>query len=166
MYILGIDPGPIPGVVRLRVDINRPGENLVANGAYLRGTDAMQVTPGMLIQVLDGLHYTATAFDVVAMERFVVGRRAARSASAAAGGRTRDMIGEITGWATDKQLKLVTRAAADVKPWAVDKRLHAAGLLDLTAGMRHARDAARHALFCAVKDYGLPDPLSSKAGVR
>jgi hypothetical protein len=53
-----------------------------------------------------------------------------------------------------------------VKPWAVDKRLHAAGLLDMTAGMRHARDAARHALFCAVKDYGLPDPLSSKAGAR
>lgn len=26
--------------------------------------------------------------------------------------------------------------------------------------------AARHALFCAVRDYGLPDPLSSRAGAR
>jgi hypothetical protein len=50
-----------------------------------------------------------------------------------------------------------------VKPWATDERLEAAGLLDLTKGMRHARDAARHALFTAVKDGGVPDPLSKHA---
>jgi hypothetical protein len=53
-----------------------------------------------------------------------------------------------------------------VKPWATDERLAAAGLLDPTKGMRHARDAARHALFCAVRDFGLPDPLSAKARTR
>jgi hypothetical protein len=53
-----------------------------------------------------------------------------------------------------------------VKPWATDTRLAAAGLMEPTTGMRHARDAARHALFAAVKTYGLPDPLSARAGAR
>jgi hypothetical protein len=161
MYILGVDPGPLPGIVRLHLLENTDG------AVRLIGADAMQVTPGMVIAVLEGLHQLDSAIDAIAIERFVVGRRAARSATPAAGSRTRDMIGELTGWATEKQVITVhTRTAAEVKPWAVDKRLHAAGLLDITAGMRHGRDAARHALFCAVKDYGMPDPLSSRAGGR
>ena len=39
----------------------------------------------------------------------------------------------------------------------------AAGLLEPTKQLRHARDAARHALFAAVADCGIPDPLSRKA---
>ena len=69
------------------------------------------------------------------------------------------MVGVVEEWAP-RQCKLHIRTAGEVKPWATDKRLHTAGLLDLTAGMRHARDAARHALYSAVRDYGLPDPLS------
>jgi hypothetical protein len=56
----------------------------------------------------------------------------------------------------------VTRTAALVKPWATDKRLVAAGLLDITRGLPHARDGARHALFSAHHDSGAPDPLSSR----
>jgi hypothetical protein len=55
------------------------------------------------------------------------------------------------------------RPAAHVKPWATDERLEAAGLLEATKGMRHARDAARHALFAACKDGGIPDPLSKRS---
>jgi hypothetical protein len=123
----------------------------------------MQITPELIEPVLDMLTQD-DKLAAVAVERFVVGRRAARSSTPGAGAITRGMVGVIEAWATDYRCKVNARAAADVKPWAVDKRLHAAGLLDLTAGMRHARDAARHALFCAVKDFGLPDPLSSRAG--
>lgn len=165
MYILGIDPGPIPGIVRLQVDVNRPGENLVANGAYLRGAQAMQITPELIEPVLDML--SSGGRTVVAIERFVVGRRAGRSSAASAGVATRNMVGAVEAWAFRNDVQCIARSAADVKPWATDHRLHAAGLLEpLTTGMRHARDAARHALFCAVKDFGLSDPLSARAGVR
>jgi hypothetical protein len=76
------------------------------------------------------------------------------------------MVGVLEHWAKTGVRGSYARSAADVKPWATDTRLQAAGLLDLTKGMRHARDAARHALFCAVCDFGLTDPLSRKAGPR
>jgi hypothetical protein len=165
MYVIGVDTGPIPGIVRLQLDVSRPGENLVANGAYLRDAQALQVTPDLIEPVLDMLAQD-DKLAAIAVERFVVGRRASRSATAAAGATTRDMVGIVTGWASSAGVQCIARAAADVKPWATDRRLEAAGLLKIAKGMRHARDGARHALFCAVKDYGLPDPLSRKAGTR
>jgi hypothetical protein len=152
MYVIGIDPGPTPGIVRLLL--------LRTDRTALLDAQALQVTPGVLPETLDGL--AGRMRLATALERFVVGRRAARSATPAAGARTRDMIGQVTAWAGEHGA-LHLRSAAEVKPWATDARLDAAGLLELTKGMRHARDAARHALFCAVKDYGLPDPLSRKA---
>lgn len=151
MYVIGIDPGPIPGIVRLHLlrEVER---------TRLIGAEALQVTPGVLVPTLDALSDGIVAR--LALERYVVGRRAGRSSTPAAGAATRDMVGAVTAWAAERRVPLVARSAADVKPWAVDKRLLAAGLLDATAGMRHARDAGRHALFAAVRDCGLPDPLS------
>jgi hypothetical protein len=157
MYVIGIDPGPVPGIVRLNLEYG-------GGPTHLLEADAMQVTPRLILPVLDML--SADGRATVAIERFVVGRRASRSSTPAAGAITRSMIGVVEEWLDRNGHASSHRAAATVKPWAVDKRLLAAGLLDLTAGMRHARDAARHALFCAVKDYGLPDPLSSRAGAR
>jgi hypothetical protein len=156
MYIVGIDPGPVTGIVRLFV-AGRPDETV-----KLIRADALQVTLGALIDVLAGLAYGPAT---IAYERFVVGSRAGRSAAAGAGERTRSAIGAIEEWANQQGHQTNARSAANVKPWATDTRLAAAGLLEDTKGMRHARDAARHALFCAVRDYGLPDPLSCKAGV-
>jgi hypothetical protein len=108
---------------------------------------------------------------VVAIEKFVVRRRAAASSTAAAGATTRDLVGQLEATALDvrrrtAEVRVVLRSAAEVKPWATDTRLEAAGLLSACTGMRHARDAARHALFAAVKDAGAPDPLSRKASAR
>jgi hypothetical protein len=63
------------------------------------------------------------------------------------------------------------RQVSDVKSWIeVEKdngeaRLAAAGIWDLVspAAMIHARSASWHAVFCAVKQCGIPDPLSRKA---
>lgn len=57
-------------------------------------------------------------------------------------------------------IPVVTRPPSMVKPWATDRRLSAAGVLDLTGKMPDARDASRHSLYAASKDGGLRDPLS------
>jgi hypothetical protein len=155
MYVIGIDPGPIPGVVRLQLAGQQPPR--------LVDVQILQCTPEVLTDVLEALIQDAS-FAVIALERFVVGRRSARSSTPAAGVATRGLIGEVEGWARDGHVRVVTRSAAEVKPWATDERLAAveAGLWEQTRGMRHARDAGRHALFCAVKEFGLPDPLSRR----
>ncbi|GLW32257.1 hypothetical protein [Actinoplanes regularis] len=159
MYVIGVDPGPLPGIVRLWLEYG-------AGPTHLLESEALQVTPRLILPTLNMLG--AGDRSTVAVEQFVVGRRAARSSTPSAGVITRTMVGVVTNWATQNNLgdwrrSLRTRPAAEVKPWATDGRLEAAGLLEATKGMRHARDAARHALFCAVRDYGLPDPLSRKA---
>jgi len=156
--IIGIDPGPVVGVALLALGRNNRGDGSICPWRITE-RHALQVTPGLLGTVLDALGPSAHA---VAVERFVVGPRAARSSTAKAGGAARDIVGQVTDWADRYALNLCLRSAAEVKPWATDERLIAAGLLDLTTGMRHARDATRHALFCAVRTYGLPDPLSKR----
>lgn len=159
MYVLGIDPGPIPGVVRLQLGV--PPDTLGA-ATELLAAQVLQCTPGVLTCVLEALSQDDQ--PTIALERFVTGPRAGRSSTPKAGTTTRALIGEVEAWARDGHVRIHTRSAAEVKPWATDARLEAAGLLELTTGMRHARDAGRHALYCAVRDYGLTDPLSRKAG--
>lgn len=153
MYVIGIDPGPLPGLVRLQLADRRPSS--------LVDAQALQVTPGLLTCLLEAL--TQDDLAAIALERFVASPRAARSSTPAAGLATRSLIGEIEAWARDGHVSIQTRSAAEVKPWATDARLEAAGLLELTKGMRHARDAGRHALYAAVRVLGLPDPLSKAA---
>lgn len=152
MYVIGVDPGPIPGIVRLQLADRQP--------TSLVDVQALQTTPGVLTCLLEAL--TQDDLAAIALERFVVARRAGRSSTPAAGTTTRGMIGVVEEWARDGHLHVHTRSAAEVKPWSTDARLEAAGLLEPTTGMRHARDAARHALFAAVRDHGLADPLSRR----
>lgn len=157
MYVIGVDPGPTTGIVALRT-----GDNLTLVKSVLQ-CDHWSVLPilEMLIQSNQGFPVT------LAVERFVVNLRASRSAHAEAGRITRELVGAITARAAQpvtKTVRLVTRSAAHVKPWATDVRLDAAGLFAPTKGMPHARDAARHALFAAVADCGMRDPLNTKGG--
>jgi hypothetical protein len=156
MYVIGVDPGPIPGVVRLQLADRQP--------TRLVDVQALQVTPGLIATVLDAL--SRDDHTVLAVERFVIGPRAARSSTPQAGAATRVLLMELEAWAGHRGVKLYARSAAEVKPWATDNRLEAARLIAPTHQMRHARDAGRHALFCAVRDCGLADPLSTKAGAR
>lgn len=153
MNLVGIDPGPIVGISLLWLDFG-PSDPVT-----IGAREAMQVTPGILVEVLNAL----TA-DAVAVERFVVGPRAGRSGTPTAGATAREVVDRVERWAARDRCPIHLRSAAEVKPWATDARLGAAGLLVPTVGMGHARDAARHALYAAVKSYGLPDPLSARAG--
>ena len=151
--VIGVDPGPVTGIALL----GRLGRIEVA-----------QCTPGAVLAVIAALigEVPDAQVVIVAVERFVVGPRAARSSTPAAGRVTRGVIEEIArefkACNAPAGTRLVERSAAEVKPWATDRRLDAAGLLALTKGMTHARDAARHALFAAISDCGVPDPLSTR----
>jgi hypothetical protein len=150
--IVGVDPGLTTGLFAITYTDDR----CIADKAIavqIHGSEG--VIP--LIQAL--LARKPRHEHLLAVEQFVVGARAARSSSAHAGRVTRALIAELHDLGAD----VFIRAAALVKPWATDQRLHAAGLLDATKGMQHARDASRHALYAAVRQGLAVDPLSKEA---
>jgi len=138
--ILGADPGLTTGLAVL--DLER------------RTFELAQLSPLLVMPLIDAL---LDQHDVVAIacERFVVGPRAARSATPRGGQVARELEAQIGAL----PIKTIRRRATDVKPWATAERLTAAGVV--VRKVPDAKDAARHALFAAVHDFGFPDPLSS-----
>ena len=149
-YILGVDPGPTPGLVGFDTTWRNHGTLSVQVVQC-----SANVFPDVLMAVAVG-----QGGVILAVERFVVAPITAKSNSPGAGRVTLAVIEECRRFAHVHGHQCVLRSASEVKPWATDVRLHAAGLWPLTVGMTHARDAARHALFAAVHDGGLLDPLS------
>lgn len=153
--VIGIDPGPVPGFVAIDfAEGTRPAVSVVQCSADL-GPDVLRA---LLLARTDAIVH-------VQIERFVVGRGSMRTGTA--GALTRDLVGRLLEVvAVHHEVAPGTyvyqRSAAVVKPWATDDRLEAAGIYDRVKGMRHAKDAARHALFCAVHEGLAPDPLSSR----
>lgn len=157
MRCLGVDPGGTTGVAIV---------------AYEGGRYSLEMHGGLTgdaAETLENLRAFFFESVPIAVERFVVNRRAGRSASAHAGEKARNLIGAIqalprrgpgtlrldcTGYLVHLE------NASQVKAWATDKRLSAAGFV-FTNGRPHSRDAARHALYCLVKRYGCPDPLGA-----
>lgn len=142
--VLGVDPGPTTGLGLLQLPL----------GA---GHEYGQLSAGAVLPVVLALLDPCPGPALIAVEAFVVGRRAGRSASPDAGRVTRELVAALRALA-GPGLAVVVRPAAEVKPWATDERLRAAGLHP--TGMPHARDGCRHALYAAVHDCGVPDPLS------
>lgn len=156
--VIGADPGQTTGlfVVLYTATGKRLGDPVAAQ---IHGSEGVVPFVSTLLQ-------RGSCDDrepLIAVEQFVVGARAARSSSAHAGRITRALITELSELADAEGATLFLRAAAMVKPWATDRRLDAAGLLAATEGMHHARDAARHALYAAVKTGVAADPLSLRA---
>jgi hypothetical protein len=146
---LGIDPGPTTGLV-----LWFPGHD-----PYVMQTN-LQAAPLGVLGLLEVLDTPERAY--IQIERWVTRKVSAKAG--VNGAKTRQLIGEL-GVICERQPRVASwreRSAAEVKPWASDERLDAAGLLAPTKGMPHARDAARHALFTAVRDGGQPDPLSKR----
>ena len=151
--VIGIDPGPVPGIVWLRFA-----------DRVLDRVEVVQCTHEIAPPVISIVLSSAWESDVtlVQVEQFVVGRRSARSSTPKAGQVTRELIGCIQQTCQGVGIPMALQNASRVKTWATDERLDKAGLLEATKGMRHAKDAARHALFVAVCDAGQPDPLSKE----
>lgn len=156
LTVIGVDPGVTTGVAVFEYGKDLGKQPIVP----LYQADAVG-TPWLLEQLvkehtLNGtIRYHAV---VIAVESYVAGRHGKGSE----GTVTREFVALCDLLASRYNAKLVRRNAGTVKPWATDARLHRHALF-ATEGMRHARDAARHALFAAVHDFGVPDPLSRKA---
>lgn len=157
--IIGIDPGPVVGLCVLE------------QGAYrriqtVRLVQADSLTALMLVMewgrhgALSMPRDTAPTRTHLVVERFVDGRRSARVAGRHGSQAARDFIANL-GFSVHRPA--VQRNAAQVKPWATDRRLSVAGIeIANPSTMRHALDAGRHALYAAVFDCGWPDPLTTQ----
>jgi hypothetical protein len=160
--VVGVDPGETTGIAALSY-AQHSGVTALAGRFAVQVNGHVLVVP--IVQAI--IDHWSLSRPMLAIEQFVVSTRAARSGSAFAGRITRELVAALQALAVDHAagtaLDVVTRPAALVKPWATDQRLEAAGLLDSTKGMGHARDAARHALYAAVHDGIARDPLSGKA---
>lgn len=151
--VIGVDPGMTTGVAAFGIGF----------GTAITRPRALQCSHDWALELVERELAEAELQDlprVLAVERFVIRARAARSATPVAGEITRKLIGDIQTLGERHGARTVLHSAADVKPWGTDRRLDAAGLLAPCVGMGHARDAARHALFSAVQTAGLPDPLT------
>lgn len=150
---IGMDPGPTPGLVKLTYSEQR-----------LLTVDVVQCTASCFLDILQmwlrGLPKGSACERYFGVERYV---RNLRGGGGQAGALTRDMVGSALTLATAGGCHSAQRSAVEVKAWATNLRLTTAGLYEPTQGMPHARDAARHALFTAVADGKIPDPLSRKA---
>lgn len=151
--VMGVDPGSTTGICHLQIAKPCDGPAYISS-TLVYGTNPLGVFP--LLQFLMEINEGAAQI-VAAYETFVPGRGAGAVGSGAADARL--VISELKVL----PVRWHSRSAAVVKPWATDARLKKAGLLACTAKMVDARDAARHALFAACHDAGLPDPLSKKA---
>lgn len=148
--VIGVDPGGTTGIAAVEYTPEQGYRLRDHRGEKLEPADAVGWVTQWTLHVGDGPWW-------IAAERFVVNRRAGRSATAAAGERARDILGALEA-AFPRRVKLANAAAA--KLWATDVRLHAAGLWSTGPRAAHTRDAARHALRFHVANLGNPDPLS------
>ena len=153
--VVGVDPGPTPGICALLYHPERALADFRVMQINARGCMGA-------VQWLLNSEWGDGHRGLVAVERFVVGRRAVINSAHDAGQITRNLIGALFELGDSYEVEVKVRSAAEVKPWATDDRLKKAGLLSSALGMPHARDGCRHALFCAVADLGVADPLSKK----
>ena len=135
--IIGIDPGPKPGLVVLTT--------------YAGRITAVTKLDGPAPD-LSGLDAQLARASLVSMERFVIGRGTARKTKAGTAA-TIEQVGRLREECSRAGVRLVEHPAGVVKPWATDDRLRAYGCY--VTGNHH-RDAARHALYAAVRAGYLP----------
>jgi hypothetical protein len=152
--IIGVDPGPTTGIAILHWspaarDGDKPG---VIWRGYQCDADSAS---GLLVMMLN----LEDVWHAGEVEHFVHGNLPNSPA-------TVRLENELADVALACEVRLARRPMAAVKPWATDKRMTASGAWTaIPAKMVDARAAARHALFCAVHDGKLPDPLSRKGKV-
>lgn len=156
---VGIDPGPTTGMAFL--DYN---EGRLVGRTVLQCDGA---TAAVVLRAMLHTYYASAEVDKRAgsVEKFVTGSSAGSRGKNA--DVTRQLVMELAETLELFGYGVKIRSAADVKPWASNKRL-AAGLglkeAQLTDSLRHGWDAARHALYGA-RDAGITaDPLRHGRG--
>jgi hypothetical protein len=165
---IGGDPGPATGLAFLDYEDGRlAGRSLL----QVPGADAPHVLRGMLLGYYSGMKRDTTVGQwltepvigrrVASLEKFVTG------ASAGSRGKnadvTRQLVYELAEVLEEFGYTVKIRPAADVKPWASNKRLVAAGIVrdekSFHTDMGHSYDGARHCLYGAHEAGIVKDPL-------
>ena len=151
LITLGIDPGDTTGIFAARW-----------SGGVLASFLALQCPRDEAAAQVTGV-INGAAVTCAQVEEWRKGRRSVRVHGTNPSLIERE-IADLVNLLRDRGIPVRIRPAAEAKAWATDKRLEHAGMIAATARYpRHARDAARHALFTAVKDCGVPVPLSTMA---
>jgi hypothetical protein len=149
--VIGVDPGLTTGIGVLDWDTDHPLE---------LGAHVAQCDSGMAMALVASLIEEAPGHVGVAVERYVSGL--AREGGAAVA--TRSLVEHLAVLAEERADVGWLRPAHQVKAWATEPRMQAAGLVAVAKGMaNHGLDGLRHALYAACHDAGLPDPLGRRA---
>jgi hypothetical protein len=155
LVIVGIDPGPRPGLCALRF-----------NTAKIRCATPviLQCYPASAaITMLKSILPRDVKLIILSYELWIPSNKAGKLATPSAAIATGKMCARLDALPTeDDRIVVKHHSAAQVKPWATIERMEKAGLELITKGMTHARDGGKQALFCAVHSAGVPDPLSRK----
>lgn len=146
--VLGIDPGETTGLCALEFSDGRLTNYWICQCNLDSATSVAKLFAEQ--------RYASTLWCT---EKFVVSNRAGRSSSSKAGANTRDLVGRLLAIAEMREEPFYTRSASEVKTWATNNRLKSAGIAPVGG---HSADAARHALFAAVKAGLCKDPLSKE----
>jgi hypothetical protein len=151
MSVIGADPGPSTGLSF----IDYQGTSIVGSmQLQVDGKSAHVVLEAVLARYYSNAEVVTRRLAQV--EAFVTGQSAGTKGEPAE--VTRQLAFRLVEllqlWGYTAQL----RKKADVSSWGTDKRLKAVGLLRPPEN-RHANDGTRHALYCAVHDAFMPDPL-------
>jgi len=149
---LGIDPGPIPGMCVLTY----------SDDGILVNARALQCSANWIDTLIeDELCRDPEEKILLSVERYVPRRGRGKQLAAGANQQTQEMAaGLVARYARRDGVTVVSYTPAQVMPWATEQKLRKVGLWDSTTGCAHARAAAKHALYCACKDGGMPNPLS------
>ena len=139
--IIGIDPGPVPGVVALW-----------CSGGAVAHVDTF-TEPEEALSFAEGL---GGSCPWVAVERFIVGRGTARKTRAGSM-ETITQAETVREAVTARGWPLQFLPAGSVKPIVTDARLRRFGVW-AALSTRHQRDAARHAVYMGLK-HGALDPI-------
>jgi hypothetical protein len=163
LSVVAADPGATTGICFLDYRVQSGVIALVPCTVTLLqadGTSADAVLEAMLARWYSSANETIVG-RYGAVEKFVAGRGAGSKGPDAE--VTRQLVMELTERLQLHGYPVKIRSAADIKPWATDKRLERAGIVGSSAihgKARDAYDAARHCLFAAVKDAKVKDPLA------
>lgn len=152
---VGVDPGPATGLCLLDYrDGQLAGRMLLQAAADC----AAAVLRDLLESRKNGM---IAGRRVGSVEKFVTGASAGSRGKAA--DVTRQLVMELAEVLQLFGYMVNIRPAADVKPWASNKRLVAAGIVASEKGMHgdmiHSYDAARHCLYGAHDAGVVADPL-------
>jgi len=147
---IGVAPGVICGIGVIDWDSNEP---------EVASAHVLQCDSGLCLAVVASLIEEAPGHVGVAIEHYVSGL----TQDGGAAGLTRSLVEHLIRLADERADAWWSWPAHQVRSWATDERMHAGGLASLANGMAlHGLDGLRHALYAAVRDGGLRDPLSRR----